>query len=640
VHDQQVHAADTSIADIFSFNIVDGAADTFKKQVRTVLISASVASQYFGDAGVAGKRIQLFTLGDTITYTVAAVFVDFPHNTHEPFNIFIGYDSAALETLKFNAGDMGVYGRITKGSVARGEAAINRSVAALPITYRLQPLPQIYFGPAVAGEDVRHGDAYSISILCCITALIFFLALTGFMNLTTLTLPYRAKEIAIKKLAGTSGMALVWVFGRESLAVVSVSFVLGVALLVVGAPWVSPILSLDVVALLLRGDALLLLIMATLFVLLGLAPLAMVTRFTAATPSRLLGTEAITFPRFKRVITLLQLGISLFLIVASMVVRRQVTYSLLKEPGRNHDQVVYLRYPEGLTSLGLRTMRNNWQRTHPNIVDVIATSQLPYDISSKSLEAGYYRMAVEPAYKDFFRLEMVEGRWFKVNDGDSLAVVNEAARLLPGYTSTNVIGVIKDMNGQFNMPEKPVRMNVAPYYNYNFLCVRILEVDIRRTVNYLSATFSSAGRPAAISFLNKRFEGWLAYQDRLNALSQTLALISALLSALAIYGLSVSLVRDKLKKIALHKMYGATSLHVTGLLMMEFARPMLVALLIFTPITFIVISELLRNFVYHTQFTWLDPFIPLAYCGLVIAGLCGYQARSLDRRNLTGVLKG
>ena len=336
----------------------------------------------------------------------------------------------------------------------------------------------------------------------------------------------------------------------------------------------------------------------------------------------------------------MQLGISLFLIAASMVIKRQINYSLVKEPGRNYDQIIYMRYPSDMTRESLNDLRASLKMNNANVVDVMASSQLPDRIGSKELNTQFYIMGVDPLFRDFFGLEMVRGNWFKANDGDSIVVVNEMGMKALGTDTRNVIGVFRDMSGQFNQPQKPVKINMAPYFKFNFLCIRILEVDIRRTLRELSDYFSGGTHPVSMNFLDKRFEEWLNYQDRLNKLSEVLTIISALLSCCAIYGLCVSLVRDKLKQIAIHKVFGAKTQHITAMLVREFATQMFFAILIFGPITYILINELLRSFVYHTHFIWFDPMIPLAYCGLVITILCGLQAMSLDRSDLTSSLKG
>ncbi len=632
---QKIHATDTNIDHILSFAVVDGSLSTFRSHDQSALLSTSAAIQFFGTIYAAGKELRIMSLNDTVVMTVAAVFEDFPGNSHEEFRTIIHFDPARVELLGFDTGDSGLYGRILRGG-PDNFSSLMRGQARGPLAYILQPLSDIYFGPRVQGEDARHGDRYSLFILISITSLIVFLALTSFVNLTTLTLPHRSKELAVKKLSGTTQLSLLGSFARESCSIVGISLVAGILLIISLQGYIRETLAIDIVPIFSGRYVFLLaaVILTSLFVAIG--PLFLVMKFVAASPIRLLSSEAITFPAFKRTIGFLQLGISMFLIVSSMVVKRQVNYSLVKEPGRNHDQVVYMRYPQELTPDGLRRLRNDWKNTNGNIVDIMATSHLPGNLTSKELDSEFYFMTVDPGFKDFFNLTMVEGNWFKANDGDSIIVVNEKGKRALGNNTKNVIGVFEDISAQFNVAEKPVKINIASYFRYNYLCIRVLEVDIRETVSFLSDYFEKG---TTVSYVNKRFEEWLRYQDRLNALSEVLAIISGLLACCAIYGLSVSIVREKLKQLAIHKLCGAGTLQITRLLVREFTSQLFIALIIFTPVTYIFINELLRSFVYSTHLSWTDPILPLAYCCAVIILLCLGQASGLNRKDLSGALK-
>jgi len=57
-------------------------------------------------------------------------------------------------------------------------------------------------------------------------------------------------------------------------------------------------------------------------------------------------------------------------------------------------------------------------------------------------------------------------------------------------------------------------------------------------------------------------------------------------------------------------MYGPPPAILQASLCAEFAQQMLVAVLIFAPFTYIFLKEWLRNFVYSTPFSWMDPLIP------------------------------
>ena len=635
---QKVHAADGGIISIFSFAVVDGSLAEFNAPKRSVLLSTTASNLYFGTVRSAGREITFSWQEDTVSFTVAAVFSDFPQNSHEEFNVFAKLDTAAIRTLGFDPDDTGVYGRVGPDVRADHEAAINRLAGDERFTYILQPVTDVHFGPRVDGDEAKHGDAYSIVILGCITALIFFLALTGFINLTTLTLPYRSKEIAVRKLAGTGQLRLALSFLKESTALSGLALLAGILLVLISTTFIREVFPVDFSSLVKHGAWALTLTTAAIFLIVIAAPLFMIPRFIGATPTRLLSTDTITFPRLKRRIAFLQLGISIFLIVASVVIRRQVVHSLIKEPGRNYYQIVYFPYPDDLTLEGLRGIRAGWQKYNPNIVDVMAVSQLPDRITSKEMNSDFYTISADPEFINFFGLKTVQGRGFMPNDGDSIFMVNQkgSGYLKPG--EKNLIGVVEDLSGRFNQPQRPLKITVAGYQHYNYLCVRILEVDIRRTVAYLSTFYD--GNPVEVRFLDKRFENWLDYQDRLNRLSEVLTIISALLACCSIYGLCLSLVRDKLKEIAVRKMYGANFMNVTAILVRAFAHQILKAILVFGPITYLFLKEWLRNFVYATHFTWMDPVLPLAYCIFVVVVLCATRAGTIKNSDLARAVKG
>jgi putative ABC transport system permease protein len=634
--DLTIHAADSSVLNILSFDFIQR-RDGFQNDEDVVMISSSLAAQLFGSSAL-DRELRICAWNDTVSMRVAAVFNDFPLNSHEAFRIFIPFNKKTLARLGYQTSSFQIYGKMTVNPVEGYDMSDFKSENT-QFTYKLQSLPDIYFGPRIFGDNAHHGDSYSILILISISSLVLFLAVTGFINLTALTLPYRAKEIAIKKLAGNDVNELLISFASESFSITLFAFLLGTGLLIIVGNWIAPVLSIDIITLLKQGNLTLIGVMSLIVIIVGLAPLMVVIKFLRASPVRLLSTDTITFPKLKRVITCVQLGVSIFLIVASMVIKRQINRSLIKEPGRNYDQVVYITYPENLTNEKLYDLRSQWRKFNPNIVDVMAASQLPDRIQSKELNSDFYFISVNPSFMEFFNLRMASGNWFKANNADSAIVVNKQGNMLAG-SEKNVIGVIEDIGSEFHLAEKPLKIKLSDYHNYNFLCIRILEVEIRRTLKYLSESFAVDGRNAQVSFLNKRFEEWLKYQDRLNSLSDILTLISALLACCSIYGLSVSLVRDKLKQIAVHKLYGAAVIHITKLLVKEFAKQLAWAILIFAPITYIVVNELLRNFVYITHFEWLDPVIPIAYCSIVITLLCGIQALSLNRSDLTSALKG
>jgi len=473
---QKLHAADPEITDILTFNLLDGSLEAFKENKRSLMLSSAAANQYFGSSNASGQNLKIYTFGDTISYEVAAVYESFPSNSHQDFQVFLHFDSASLTVLGFDPDISEIYGRNNGEILNLNQLANISSDANNDKTYSTQTISAIYFGPRMSGEDVEHGDLYSLIILMSITSLILFLAFTSFINLTSLVLPHRVKELAVKKLAGDNKLSLTMSFIGESLFISLISFALAIVILWTCWEFVEYTQVIAFPELMQQESDPLLYIVSGFILLLAFAPLLMTRRFIKATPIRLLSSDAITFPRFKKVIIILQLGVSIFLIVSSIVINRQVTYSLVKEPGRNNDQVVYIGYPNDLTDEKLKNLRRGWKKSKPNIVGVIASSQLPNQIRSKEIGTGLYSISVDSEFNDFFDLEIVEGAWFGPNDGDTMSVVNESGLLKLGGSSANVRGIYKDISRQFNLPEKPTKIVRQGYFKHNYLCMGVRQI--------------------------------------------------------------------------------------------------------------------------------------------------------------------
>jgi putative ABC transport system permease protein len=205
-------------------DLIDGKITDFKRSAKAcAIVSSAFAENNWNTTAIAGVPLKLYTFDDTVEVMVAAVFRSFPENSHEDFNILISYDTTAIDDLNFDITETGVYGRTLSKRPEHFKFHNDKNSS-----YILQPITEIYFGPRITGEAARHGDRYSVNILICITLLILFLTVTTFVNLTTITLPYRAKELAVKKLAGTSRASLLVSFIRESALLVGLSLLVGV----------------------------------------------------------------------------------------------------------------------------------------------------------------------------------------------------------------------------------------------------------------------------------------------------------------------------------------------------------------------------------------------------------------------------
>ncbi len=495
------------------------------------------------------------------------------------------------------------------------EAELNEQNTDPSFTYKLQPLREVYFGPRVVGENEKHGEVYSVLILTCISGLIFVLAVTNFINLVSLTLPARSKEIAIRKVAGAQKEPLLMLLAKENSITVLTALAFGVILSFQFKEYLS-------------NDVFAYIIVIALTAFTALAPLLPAWTFIKATPGKLLGTDTITFPRMKNIITVVQLGVSLSLIIASLVINRQITRSLIKEPGKNHEQIVYTKWPNGMSRQYLNRLKNDWPRDNPSIVNLTAVSHTPDNIQSKPIGEDYYQLSVDYDFKDFFRLKMIDGRWFGVMDRDSAVVTQEA-------NTVKSIGVVE------SFVNKPLRISVNEDDVSNFIMIRILEVDIRKTLKTIERSFTElSGQPTIISFLDHNYADTLAYEDRLNQLCNLLSIVGCIMAACAIYALSLSRMKDNMKQIAIRKTFGATNGQIVQRLALQFLELMLVSMFFFGPLTYFLLREWLRNFAYSAKFMWSDPFLSIGVCLVIVAITNLLMIRRINTTSLSRIHKG
>jgi len=637
-YDQKIHAVDSEIDKTFSFHITDGNVADFTSSNRVVaIVSQSTALHYFGNTSAIGETIRLTTFGDTLAVAIVAVFSDFAVNTHEDFNIFITYDSSAITTLKFNPHQSGVYARFH--SLNNVPASFN-GINIENLEYILQPVQEIYFGPRVLSEEARHGDVYSIIVVICVAALIFLLAICSFVNLSTITLPNRSKEIAVKKLTGKTQFQLLRQFINESLALTIISLIVALTIIVSTSHYISAMLGVDIVYLMVNSKFVFLTAILVMISVVVISPTFMIIRFIRASPIQLLSSDAITFPRFKRIISVVQFGVSMFLIVSSVLIGRQINYSLIKEPGRNHDQIVYMACPPNIPDSAIHKIKAGWPSKNPNVLDAVAVSQLPGRLQSKEIGTNLFVLEVDYNFRDFFQFTMLKGDWFEYTDRDSVVVVNQAALLNMPEGDRHIIGTIQDLSSPSNEPEQPVKIRHAKETTHNWLCFRVEEVDVRNTVRWIEERMHAKGSKGKAYYYDDHFVDWLSYQDKLNALSRVLIVISMLMAGCAIYGLIVSLVRDKVKDIAVHHLFGAGLADVTMLLARGLVLQLVLAIFLFGPVTYIFLNELLRTFVYATKFSLMDPVYPVIFSLISIIGLCTYQSFRLNRSDFVSTLKG
>ncbi|HEY1216490.1 MAG TPA: FtsX-like permease family protein, partial [Bryobacteraceae bacterium] len=199
------------------------------------------------------------------------------------------------------------------------------------LAFDAEPLTDVHFSKGKL-QDNPKGDRGFNTIFSWLAALILLLALLNYINLSTARATERAKEVGVRKAIGAGSRQLLRQFLGESFLLVTVAWLLAIALAAISAPLVNGLLSTRLAL----TDEQALLFLGGLFPLTGLLagawPAFVLARFDPVdtlkgTRSFGVGTSRSGNRRgigLRKVLTLIQFVIALAMLAGTAVIYRQM----------------------------------------------------------------------------------------------------------------------------------------------------------------------------------------------------------------------------------------------------------------------------------------------------------------------------
>src|SRR5205823_11370008 len=216
------------------------------------------------------------------------------------------------------------------------------------VSYYLQPLKDIHLYSHYMGEPASNGDGKTVFLLLGIAFFIAAIAWVNYINLATARAVNRAKEVGIRKTVGSQRQQLITQFLSESALLNGFAVLLAILIVLLAIPGFNRLsgqhLSFSlftktnfwygIVALFIVGTFLSGLYPA--FVLSGFRPIEVLKgRMIASTKGALLRKGLVVF----------QFTASLFLLIGTLTVYRQIQYMRRQSLGMNIDQILVVTPP-------------------------------------------------------------------------------------------------------------------------------------------------------------------------------------------------------------------------------------------------------------------------------------------------------
>lgn len=638
--DKEIYEEDGIMVDpdflkMFTIGFLKGDPDSALDDPDSILLSAQVAQKLFHTADPIG---QIVTFNTNLDLKVTGIFEDYPSNSHMKFRYLIPVALAMKYNQHYNTWDRNniqTYVQLQKGIPVR---SVDEKISDVVKKHRpqdqralsLQPITRLHLNP-FEHADVPLDYVYLFSTMAFFILLI---ACINFINLTTARSSNRAKEVGIRKTAGACRASLIRQFFGESLilTVVASGLALGIVFLflpmfnsLTGKTFSSDSLIQLTVLTGITGIIFLTAVMA------GIYPSLWLSRFQ---PVDVLKGKVMAGAKgslLRKILVVLQFSLSIFLILGTLMIFRQVHYLRGHDVGFDRENIVYF-------GIGTR-FRNNFDTiktellNHVNILNVTLTDIAPYrwmsnagygDVHWEGKTSQQVKMvmtSVDYDYLDTFCLKMSRGRFFSrvySTDASDAYVVNQAAvramemedpigkELKIWDSSRKIIGVIEDYHFESLRNEIiPMAMRIDTGW-YNQACIRIAPVGISETLAFLESKWKDIypEYPFEYRFLDETIASQYRSEQATGKVVTVFTILALFISCLGIFGLSSYTAEQRTKEIGIRKVLGANVASIIRYISKEFVLLVVLSNVIIWPFAYFALKRWLQTFAYRVSISW------------------------------------
>ncbi len=671
VQDHNVGYADSTFFKVFTVPMIAGDPSTALREPNSIVIDKTTAKKYFNSTDVIGKILRV---DDNTDCKITGVIKDIPRQSHFHFHFLRprGKDNDSwLSNNTFNyillkpgvsQAEMqkNVDATISKYIGRDLEEQLHSSLKDLEskgnhFIYHMMPLTDIHLRSDKSYEIEANGNITYVYIFSVIALFILFIACVNFMNLSTARSANRAKEVGIRKVAGSLRSHLISQFLTESvlLSFFSLLFAIGIAALLV--PLFNQLAAKEMSVTTLFSTWLFPVMIALVFLVGLLAGSYPAFYLSSFKPIEVLkGKVAKGFKNswLRSGLVVFQFCISIALIIGTIIIYEQLNYIRSRKIGYDRDQVLVIRNAYYLDNQ-IHTFRNELLNI-PGVANASISGDLPTNTGFDN--EGWFRDAamdasravvltnfyIDDNYIPTLGMEIKQGRNFSKDfPTDSLGVIlNEAAVKVLGYKDPfketlyrpnfydngihgslayHVVGVVKDFNFS-SMHQAVGPLIIVKGDNWGAIAARIDTKNISSIINAIKNKWAGMvpAQPFNYTFMDADFENVYTAEQRTGKLFITFALFAILIGCLGLFGLVTYAAEQRIKEIGVRKVLGASVSGIVAMLSKDFAKLILIASLIAFPIAWWAMHKWLQSFAYRITISWWV-FVVAGATALVIA---------------------
>ncbi len=664
---------DSTFLDVFELEVLAGDPQALSKPWNIVL-SKSTATRYFGKEDPIGQVITV----DDWDIAVAAVVADMPERSHFHVTGLISYVTLKAinpDNLWFTWEDFGHFNYIKVAPGTNVEQLEERipewMVSYLPWSestkemllnreakFELQPIRDIHLHSHLRWELEDNANILYIYILTGALTFILLIICINYINLTTAKSIERAREVGVRKTLGALSTSLTAQFYMESLSFCLIASLLALGLAAVLLPFFNALTQLSFsLSSFFQADLLLVLGAVVLCIssLSGIYPALVMDQFKPVEVLKGRLSTSYHGRRLRNGLVIFQFFVSSILIMASLIILKQLNYMKTKELGFDQEALISIKmYPSaaigGMDVEMIRTLENEFINI-PGVQSASGVSNLPggsfnqlsiYSTPSPEERIDASQLGIDYGGLVTMGITMAKGRPFDpLMDNDTLDnhfILNEAAikRLQlddplgasitweqAGKRGNGIIvGVTKDFHYQsLHSAIEPLIVYLDPY-DVNHIVVKLEGQHFQKNLSKIEAAYREVNPSENFeyTFLDQQLSQLYQAEVRTLNIFIVFTSIALFLACIGLAGLAIALLHQHIKDIGIRKIMGARSRDIFGLVLSQFLKLIGIALLFGLPIGYVLIKFWLQEFSYQTTIGAM-PFIVAGISLLFIAAL-------------------
>jgi putative ABC transport system permease protein len=634
--------AGADIFNMFSYPLAKGQPKTALSSPYSIALSTKTANMFFGNAGSAmGKTIRMDSKED---FVVTAVYDDLPDNSSRKFDYLINWNvylSAHPGAKRWdNSGPLTYVMLRADADPKQVEKKFthfmghyNPATPSFRIENGLQRVDDVYLHSNFVNGQITGGRIEYVNLFSIVAIFVLLIACVNFMNLTTAQSVNRAREIGVRKVIGAARPVLVKQFMSESMLLTAFAVLTALFLTTAVLPLFNQLTQKQLTIPFNQPQFWAALSAITLITGLvsGLYPAFFLSSFNpvGVLKGKLnLGAGAVWF---RKGLVVFQFAISATLIVATIVVSKQVDFIQKINLGYDRENLVYMPVEghlgprfnvfktEALNMPGILSVTNI--STSPTFIND-GTTSVSWDGKDASSTVSFNIASVGYDFAPTMKLKMEQGRDFSKDyqsDKDNY-IINEPAAQKFGYThpvgrSINmwgikgqIIGVVKDFHfASLHDQIQPLifRMN-SGNPEYGEILIRTKPGETKEALASLKKVCKELNPdfPFTYSFSDEEYQRLYQLEQVAGKLANIFAFLAVFISCLGLLGLATFTAEQRTKEIGIRKILGASVASLFALLSSEFIGLIVIALAISSPIAWYFMNNWLRGFAYYTHLQW------------------------------------